>query len=129
MFHTKKITVSSTDLDDLGHVNNVRYVEWIQEISKEHWQSVVNGNSIASYIWVVRNHNITYYSPAYLGDVLELTTKILSTKGALSNRQVEMKNLNTQEKVVTSLTSWCLLHPETLLPTRVPNEIQNLFNN
>lgn len=125
--YTKRVTVSKADLDDLGHVNNVRYVEWIQEISKQHWQSVVNGDEIAAYIWVVRNHNITYYSPALSGDVLELTTQIRSSKGALSIRQVEMINLVTKELVVKSETAWCLLHPETLQPTRIPAEIHKLF--
>ena len=37
-YHQKSIRVSAQDLDDLQHVNNVRYLEWIQDISKEHWQ-------------------------------------------------------------------------------------------
>ena len=30
-------TVISDDLDDLLHVNNVRYVQWVQDIAKAHW--------------------------------------------------------------------------------------------
>ena len=35
----QEITVSKNDLDDLNHVNNVVYINWIQEIAKNHWDS------------------------------------------------------------------------------------------
>ena len=33
--YEKRIRVSENDLDELKHVNNVRYVQWIQDISKD----------------------------------------------------------------------------------------------
>ena len=35
--YSEAFDVVPNDLDDLNHVNNIRYVEWIQEISKRHW--------------------------------------------------------------------------------------------
>tara|TARA_B100000767_G_C19764295_1_gene536698 strand:- start:1551 stop:1664 length:114 start_codon:yes stop_codon:yes gene_type:complete len=32
----KEITVSKNDLDDLNHVNNVVYINWVQAIAKNH---------------------------------------------------------------------------------------------
>ena len=36
----KEILVSKNDLDDLNHVNNVVYIQWIQAIAKKHWKSL-----------------------------------------------------------------------------------------
>ena len=30
-------TVESTDLDEQGHVNNVSYLRWVQDVAIAHW--------------------------------------------------------------------------------------------
>ena len=32
-------TVTAGDIDQQGHVNNVRYVQWIQDVAVAHWQA------------------------------------------------------------------------------------------
>ncbi len=118
--------VSQEDLDDLNHVNNVVYVEWIQQISKEHWQAV--SKKLASgFIWVVRRHDITYYDSAKLNDEIIITTNIKTNKGPISFREVEMANNKTGKVLVKSITEWCLLHAQNLKPIRVPDTVKNLF--
>ena len=123
----KTITVKEEDLDDLKHVNNVRYVQWIQDISKEHWEKRVPDKLKKEVIWVVQNHNITYKGAATLGDVISLKTFIAATKGATSHRIVEMRNKNTGELLLESKTAWCLLHPKTFRPMRISGEISAIF--
>ncbi|TKD65876.1 thioesterase family protein [Flavobacterium sp. ASW18X] len=125
--YKKTITVKETDLDDLDHVNNIRYIEWIQDISKEHWQKTVPTEELELYIWVVRHHDITYHASALLQDTLELTTHIKSWRGPLSIRQVEIKNKVTGKTLITAETEWCLLQPENARPKRVPEHIANMF--
>ena len=120
----KKVTPN--DLDDLNHVNNVVYIQWIQEISKKHWQEVVKDNAL-NYIWVVRRHDVTYYNASKLEDEIEISTRIIDTKGPISYRQVEMKNNKTKKLIVNAITEWCLLHSKTLKPIRVPENIKSLF--
>ena len=45
----KKILVSKNDLDDLNHVNNVVYIQWIQEIAKEHWEKLASNEILDNY--------------------------------------------------------------------------------
>ena len=33
-------TVSAGDIDQQGHVNNVRYVQWIQDVAVAHWRDL-----------------------------------------------------------------------------------------
>ncbi|MDC6351709.1 acyl-CoA thioesterase [Zeaxanthinibacter sp. PT1] len=124
---TQSHTVIEDDLDDLQHVNNVRYVQWIQDISKNHWLSVAPPALLDRVIWVVVNHNITYKSAAKLGDRIRMETYIKSARGALSERVVEMYLEEGNELLVESLTKWCMLDPASLKPARIGIDVQNLF--
>lgn len=125
--YKKNIQVTQEDLDELEHVNNVRYLEWVQEISKEHWESRVNKKVLNEIIWVVRNHHITYYESALLHDSIQISTQVAAWKGPISIRQVEMKNNKSGKVLVKASTEWCALHPKTLKPIRVSEDIQKLF--
>jgi len=125
--YTEVFDVVPNDLDDLNHVNNIRYVEWIQDISKKHWAQVTSREIQESMIWVVRNHNITYHKSAVLGNTINISTYIRSNNGPISTRIVEIKNNNTDELLVKAITEWCLLDSKTFRPKRVPKEIQALF--
>jgi acyl-CoA thioester hydrolase len=89
--YSEVFDVVPSDLDDLNHVNNIRYVEWIQDISKKHWTHVTDEIIQKSLIWVVRNHNITYHKSALLGDTILINTYIESNQGPISTRVVEIK--------------------------------------
>ncbi|WP_349351364.1 MULTISPECIES: acyl-CoA thioesterase [unclassified Flagellimonas] len=125
--YSEAFDVVPNDLDDLNHVNNIRYVEWIQEISKRHWNHVTTEAIQQSLIWVVRNHNITYHKSAVLGNTILITTYIAKNQGPISTRVVEIKNKETDELLVKAVTEWCLLDAKTFRPKRVPEEIQALF--
>lgn len=125
--YSKRITVQESDLDDLNHVNNIRYIEWIQDISKEHWQATVPKPELENYIWVVRHHDITYYGAALLGQKLEIKTNIEKWHGALSQRKVTITNIKNNKVLVSAVTEWCLLNPANNRPTRVPTDIAALF--
>ena len=72
----KLITVTKTDLDELNHVNNVRYVEWVNNIAKEHWLKNASEDMLKNYIWVVTKHCIEYKNAAYLNDLLKIRLNI-----------------------------------------------------
>ena len=123
----KIIRVTQKDLDTLNHVNNVRYLEWVQEISSAHWEQAVVNLIAKDYLWVVRNHNITYHQSAVFNDEIKISTRILEWKGPLSIRFVEIKNNKSQQLLVSATTEWCLLSPKTWKPVRVPEHIKKLF--
>lgn len=124
---TEIFDVVAEDLDELNHVNNIRYIEWIQDISKKHWHQVTTEAMRATMVWVVRNHNISYSKSALLGDTLQISTYIESNKGPISTRVVEISNKISGELLVKGITEWCLLDAQTFRPKRVPEEVQQLF--
>lgn len=125
--YTKTLQVTEADLDDLDHVNNVVYVQWIQDISKEHWQTVASEALKNEVIWVVSNHNITYKSAAKLHDVIEIKTFISDTKGPLSVRMVQMFLKESGVLLLEAKTKWCMLNTQTLKPTRISKDIEEIF--
>ena len=126
-FFEKTIIVQEEDLDDLNHVNNVRYVEWIQDISREHWEIRAPERTRQESVWVVMSHNIEYRNEARLGDEVVIKTYIAETKGAISVRAVEMKLKKSGKWLVESRTKWCLLNASSLKPMRISEEIRSLF--
>ncbi|MGD1947372.1 MAG: acyl-CoA thioesterase [Croceivirga sp.] len=123
----KTITVGADDLDELKHVNNIRYLEWVQDISRAHWLNTVDQKNKEELIWVVRRHDITYYDSAILGDTIHIATQVIAWKGPISVRQVTMKNNKSGKNLVMATTEWCALDAKTRRPVRVPKEIQRLF--
>ena len=119
--------VLADDLDDLNHVNNVRYLEWVQDISEGHWKHNASVAQQKRYIWVVGKHEITYYNAGKLGDEILLETYIAQSKGPISTRKVQIKDNKTKTLLVSASTDWCLVSPKTMRPVRIPDEIERLF--
>src|SRR3546814_5014063 len=56
----RTFTATAADIDELGHVNNAVWVEWIQALAVAHWEAVAPADQQAAYIWVVTRHEIDY---------------------------------------------------------------------
>jgi len=102
-------------------------VQWIQEISKAHWESVAPQKIRENMIWVVRRHDIRYKSAAVLNDRLILTTFIAKSEGFISSRVVQIRNKNDGTLILKSQTDWCPLHKESGKPITISQEIHTLF--
>ena len=124
----KLITVTQDDLDELNHVNNVRYVKWVNDIAKDHWLQNTTEAIRNDFFWVLLNHKIEYKNPAVLNDIVKLTTYITKSGGVTCTRIVEVYNQKTQKLLASSETNWCLVSCKTQRPTRINQEIANLFN-
>ena len=123
----KKITVSAEDLDARNHVNNVRYVQWVQDIAEENWIDNTSTTIRDTYYWVMLSHHIHYKAEAILGDDLLLKTFVTKAEGLRSTRIVEIYNKNTTKLLSSSETIWCLMSHETNKPSRITQEIIDLF--
>lgn len=125
--YTQDKTVTKEDLDQLNHVNNVRYVQWVQDIAEAHWQQKASTRIRSDYFWVLLNHHIDYKSPAFLNDIITIKTYVDKSEGVTSTRIVEMYHKVGKKLIVRSETNWCLITVETNKPTRITETISNLF--
>ena len=108
----KRFSVTEDDIDELGHVNNVVYVDWIQQVAGEHWRAAADPDLLSSIAWVVSRHEIDYKRPAHLGDEVLVRTWVGSQTAVRFERHVEI--LDAQKRTIGEY------HPETA------NTIHNL---
>ena len=87
VFETK-YTVKPAHIDELNHVNNVVYLQWIQDIANLHWTQLKSGLDTTAYVWVVIRHEIDYIGQALLGDTIVAKTWVGKTGGIRSIRHV-----------------------------------------
>ena len=97
--------VESQDIDHLNHVNNIRYLEWIQAMARAHWTSVTTLEQRQANVWVVLRHEIDYKAPAFVGNTLRLKTYVSECAGVTSIRVVEIYNAHTQKLLVKAKQS------------------------
>ncbi len=121
------IRVTQAHLDELQHVNNVQYLQWVQDIAGAHWQSLIAGKTKTFGLWVVRSHHIEYKRQAKLGDNLRAVTHVELTKGFLSERIVRFYLEHTNTLVAQCSTQWCYLDSTTQKLLRIPDDIHALF--
>lgn len=117
-----KVTVKPEHIDDLSHVNNVVYLQWVQDVAKAHWAVLSNESIGRRYAWVVLRHEIDYHRSARLGDELTLRTWVGETSGFRSVRHVEIFG-GRGEKIVSANTTWCLIDAVSFKPARINDEI------
>tara|TARA_R100000935_G_scaffold58078_1_gene93788 strand:+ start:1107 stop:1511 length:405 start_codon:yes stop_codon:yes gene_type:complete len=125
----KEITVKASDLDELKHVNNVQYVQWIQDIAKEHWEKRASVEILNTYFWVVIRHEIDYKKQAFLNDELVIQTFVGDHTHVTSHRMVNIINKETNEVLVDAKSTWCLMDYKTKKPVKISEEMVRFFYN
>ncbi|MDX1604101.1 MAG: acyl-CoA thioesterase [Salinimicrobium sediminis] len=126
--YTHHRTVMEEDLDDLKHVNNVIYVQWIQDIAKEHWEVRATEKLKKNFIWVVIRHEIDYKKQAFLNDDILIETYVGETTFVTSERFVNIKNAETGEILVAAKSMWCLLDADSKRPTKITDDLRQVFH-
>ena len=102
-------TAAAADIDELGHVNNTVWLQWVQDIAVAHWAAVAAPEHQAAYIWVVTRHEIDYRGNVGLGEQVSAETFIPDPpKGARFDRCVVFRNAAGRE-VVAARSTWALL--------------------
>jgi acyl-CoA thioester hydrolase len=127
VFETTR-TVTQYDIDHLNHVNNIRYLQWIQGLARAHWESVSSPKQRQDNVWVVIRHEIDYKAPAFVNETLHLKTFVSKCEGVISVREVEILNVKTGKLLVKSKTKWCMADPKTKRPKRIPENLLSIFN-
>ena len=114
--------------DAFGHVNNQRYIAWMQEVATAH--SAANGWPMERYLqtgaaWVVRSHFIEYLRPAFAGDALEIYTwaSSLALRDVIRRYQFHRAGL----LLARAETKWVYVDIKSGRPKRVPEELLSSF--
>ncbi len=127
IIYSKKVSVQSSVIDHFNHVNNLAYVKWALEISKEHWNKFTTSEIQNTYGWMIMQHELTYKKQAVLNDKLVINTHIQSYSTATSERKTEIIHEDTGQIIFQSLAKWCFVKLDTQKPARIPSDIIQRF--
>ncbi len=97
------------------------------DAAEAHWISKTSEIQRKENVWVVLNHFISYKAPSFLGEELETQTWIESYEGVKSERHYKIIRLVDVKTIVEAKTLWCFLDAKTFRPTKITEEITNLF--
>ena len=125
MKFSRSFTVKKDHLDEQNHVNNVVYVQWIQDIAVAHWRSAMNQEILDSYIWYLLRHEIDYKQQAFRGEEINLTTWVGKVTKVTCERLTEFKRGETL--LVRATSVWCMLNVDTKKPARISKQIKERF--
>ncbi len=117
--------VRAEDIDEQGHVNNVRYVQWIQDVAVAHWQSWATADQLEGVTWVVLRHEIDYLRPAFEGEEITARTWVGKASAAKSERFTEISRGDSV--LVRAKSIWCALDSQTFRPRRIDDRLKEKF--
>jgi len=122
-----RLSVAPADIDQLGHVNNVVYVRWIQEVAAAHWFAAAPPELVRDVVWVVLRHEIDYKRPAKQGDAIVATTWVGDATGTRFERFVEITRANDPALLAQARSVWCPLDAKTGRPRRIDPALHDYF--
>jgi len=118
--------VSTEEIDDLDHVNNVVYVQWANDIAVKHWLDVATEKILETYDWVMTKHCIEYKRAAVLGDEILVKTQVGRATNVRYERFIEIYNKETMKLLVKTVSDWCAID-KSGKPVRISQELRDLF--
>jgi acyl-CoA thioester hydrolase len=124
---TRIFTAAPEHIDELGHVNNAVWVQWIQTMATDHWQAVALPEHVDRYFWVVTRHEIDYRGNVSVGEDVTAETWVDGTpRGARFDRCVRFTGADGRVKVEAK-TTWAIIDRASDRLVRVPPEVAAPF--
>lgn len=122
------IAVEPSDIDLMGHVNNVVYLRWVQEVATAHWTAKAALEDQASLLWVVLRHEIDYLRPALLGDSIMARTWVGPASRIKFERHIEILRASDGAVLAHARSLWCPIDSQTMKPVAVRPEVRERFS-
>ena len=124
---TYTFSVPHSAIDEYGHVNNVIYVQWMQDAAIRHGRAVIGDKLAENSGWFAREHRIEYLTPAYQGDEIEVRTWLVEIRRVRVKRKYEFVRKADGKVVARGETQWIYVDLTTGRPLLIPAEMLALF--
>ena len=110
-----EIVVPQEAIDSNGHVNNVQYVQWMQDAALAHSASLgwpTERYAALQRTWIIRSHGIEYFHSAYQGELLYVDTWVSTFQRIKSLRKFRF--FRPADKVVLAKASTLFIFCDTI---------------
>jgi acyl-CoA thioester hydrolase len=122
------IAIEAGDIDELGHVNNVTYLRWVQEVAVAHWKAAARPSDQAALRWVVLRHEIDYKQAAHIDDGIIARTWVGTASRLRFERHTELLRASDRALLARARTVWCPIDARTGKPASVSPEVRASFS-
>jgi acyl-CoA thioester hydrolase len=117
------LTALPEHIDELGHVNNAVWVQWMEQVAVAHWRSVADPVHQDDFFWVVVRHEIDYLRAVFEGERITARTWAgEAPKGARFDRHMEFVGEDGKPRV-RARSWWAIIDRASGRPIRVPPEV------
>ena len=120
--------VPASAIDEYGHVNNVIYVQWMQDAAIAHGRSIDYYRLPENTGWFAREHRIEYLTPAYEGDEIEVRTWLVEMRRVRAQRKYEFTRTSDAKLLARGETQWIYVDLTSGRPIPIPAEVLRLFS-
>jgi acyl-CoA thioester hydrolase len=128
--YTYRFSVPQAAIDENGHVNNVYYVQWMQDAAVRHYAAMggLLPTQALGATWVVRSHHIDYLLPAFLGDEIEVQTWVVDLRRVRSLRRYAFVRPVDGKLLAKGETEWVFVEAQSGRPLAIPEAVASLFS-
>jgi acyl-CoA thioester hydrolase len=124
-----EFTVSQDAMDTNGHVNNVIYVQWMQDVAILHCDAT--GGTLATQAagatWVARSHRIEYLKPAFANEAVVALSWVVDFRRVRSLRRYRFLRKSDDMLLARGETDWVFVDAETGRPRTIPEAVSRVF--
>ena len=115
------------DIDENGHVNNVVYLRWAQDLGTAHWRSLAPAGEQARWAWIALRHEVDYRRPLLPGETAHGRTWVAeAADGPRFDRFIRIDGPDGA-MCAQVRTTWVLIEQATGRPRRVPGWMVEMF--
>lgn len=127
--YKKRFIIPDSAIDGLGHVNNVVYVQWMQDLAVEHYTLIggLEANEKLGAVWVVREHRVQYLLSGFAGEEIEMRTWVENIRKVSSLRKYEFVRVRDGKTLVKGETDWVFVDAKTGRPRLISTQVAEVF--
>jgi acyl-CoA thioester hydrolase len=129
--YIKRFVVPPDAMDRQGHVNNLAYVAWMQDVAIEH--SAAAGWPMERYLalgagWVVRSHFVEYLRPVVAGQRMAIYTWVPEFTQRSTPRRYFFVREDDRQLVARAETRWVFVDLTTGRRRPLPDDLLAAFD-
>ncbi|RYD18977.1 MAG: hypothetical protein EOP89_16320, partial [Lysobacteraceae bacterium] len=123
--HDVPVEILPIDIGAMGHVDNARYLVWVQAAVVDHWRCFAPPEAVDHYVWVALQHEITFRRPVFLNDRIVASVVLDRVRRESAYYRTFIRR---DADVVAQVNSrWCCLDAKTRRPARLDDGIVDRF--
>ena len=128
---TSEIPVRPDDIDMFQHVHNSRYLDYIQAARYDQmvrcYKMSIEEFFIMGLGFVVKKAELNFKRPLIMGDVMLISTQVLTIDGSDISVQFEIVNKKKEKICCDGIMTYTMINLKTARSEKMPSEIQEKF--